>query len=168
VIKRLRLLTFLGVLLAPVAVWAAGGVWLQDSQTYAGYNVFSPLPNAPGAYNSAQTFVSASSGNVAASTATATCPAVAGKTNYVTGFDITSSGATAASVVSPTLTGVLGGTRTYTLAVVAGATLQNQTLSFSFPAPLQASAVNTAISISVPSLGTGNTNATANIECFYQ
>ena len=128
--------------------------------------VSSTLPAFPYAYN--QTFVSASSGNVAAATATATCPAVAGATNYLTGFDITSAGATAAAVVSPTVTGVLGGTRTYTYEAVAGVTLADPILALSFVPPLQASATNTAIVVSMPSLGAGNTNATVNAECFYQ
>ena len=103
-----------------------------------------------------------SSGNVAAATATATLAAVAGKTTYITGFSITGAGATAASVVNPTITGLLGGTQTYTLAVTAGATLANTPLNVFFDPAIPASAVNTAIVVSCPSLGAGNTNNTVN------
>lgn len=131
-----------------------------------------PLPVVSAAYPSDSTGTQAvavrgSSGNVANATATASIPAVAGKTAYVAGFDITGSGATAASVVSPTLAGILGGTATYTLAVVAGATLGNQVLRVTFTPPFPASAVNTAITLSCPALGVGNTNNTANIYGFY-
>lgn len=131
-----------------------------------------PLPVTGSLYPSDATGTPAvpvrgSSGNVANATATASIPAVAGKTAYVAGFDITGSGATAASVVNPTLAGILGGTATYTLAVVAGATLGNQVLHVTFTPPFPASAVNTAITLSCPALGLGNTNNTANIYGFY-
>lgn len=103
---------------------------------------------------------SASSGNVAAATATATLAAAAGKTNYLSGFEITSAGSTAAAVVTVTITGLLGGTASYTYTTVAGATLPNAPLTVTFSPPLAASAVNTAIVLSMPSLGAGNTNAT--------
>jgi hypothetical protein len=106
--------------------------------------------------------VNASSGNVAAGTASATLAAVSGKTNYLSGFSLTSSGATAASVVTGTVTGILGGTLSFTQAVVAGATLANAPLNVSFNPPLAASAPNVAIVVSFPSLGAGNTNTTVN------
>jgi hypothetical protein len=108
--------------------------------------------------------VNNSSGNVAAGTATATLPAALGKITYLTGFNFTSSGATGASVVTCTITGLVGGTRSYTLAVVAGATLGNQPLGEKFVPPLSASAPNTAIAASCPSLGAGSTNAAVNAE----
>jgi len=103
---------------------------------------------------------SASSGNVAAAAATATLAAVVGKTTYITGFSITGAGATAASVINPTVTGVLGGTQTYTIAIPAGATLGVTPLVVAFDPALPANAVNTAIVVSAPSFGAGNTNAT--------
>lgn len=105
---------------------------------------------------------SASSGNVAAATATATLAAVTGKTTYITGFSITGAGATAASVVNPTVTGILGGTQTYTLAVTAGAGLANTPLNIFFDPAIPASSVNGAIAVVCPSLGSGNTNNTVN------
>lgn len=107
--------------------------------------------------------VSASSGNVANAIAAATLAASAGVTNYISGFEISGSGATAASVVTVTVTGLLGGTQSYTLAVVAGAALGNPMLAVQFAPPFPASAVNTAITVSCPALGAGNTNNVANV-----
>jgi len=100
----------------------------------------------------------ASSGNVAASVATASMPASAGRTNFLTGFEITSSGSTVAAVVNVTITGTIGGTLTYVYATVAGVTAINQPLIVQFTSPIL-STINTAITVSLPSLGAGNTNA---------
>lgn len=108
------------------------------------------------------------SGNVAAASAVATMPAVAGKTNFIEGFDITSGGSTAAALVLAALTGVLGGTLSYVYGTVAGATLINSPLSVRFSPPLPASAVNTAIALTLPSLGTGNTNAIVTVYGYVQ
>lgn len=107
--------------------------------------------------------ITASSGNVAAAIATATLPAVAGKTTYISGLAITGAGATAASVVSPTVTGLAGGTMTFTLPVVAGATLGNNPIIIDFDPDMPSSAVNTAIVLTCPSLGAGNTNSTVSL-----
>jgi hypothetical protein len=118
-------------------------------------------------YPRGATPVTASSGNVANASGAASLAAVAGKTNYVTGFQITSTGSTAAAVVAATLAGILGGTATYIYATVAGATLKNQDLLVRFAIPVPASAVNTAITITLPALGAGNTNAAVSIQGFY-
>lgn len=118
-----------------------------------GQLIMSPLPASGGMALTTQ-----SSGNVAAAVATATLAGVAAKTTYISGFAVTGSGATAGSVVSITITGLLGGTATYTLAVVAGATLGNTPLILQFVPAMPASAVNTSIVVSCPSLGAGNTN----------
>lgn len=125
----------------------------------------SPLPTD--STGGAAVSVKASSGNVANAAGVATIPAVAGKTAYISGFDITGAGATAASVVNPTISGLLGGTSTYSLSVVAGATLANPVLSIQFNPPLPASAVNTAIVVTCPALGAGNTNNTVNAYGYY-
>lgn len=104
--------------------------------------------------------VNSSSGNVANAAAVATLPAVAGKTTYITGFEVTGAGATAAAVVGVTVAGVISGTMTYTHAAVAGATALNPQLLVRFGIPIPASAVNTAIVVTVPALGAGNTNST--------
>lgn len=106
--------------------------------------------------------ITANSGNVAAATATATLAAAAGKTTYICGFSITSAGSTAAAVVSPTITNTITGTLTFTYASVAGATLANQPLIVPFNPCVPANAANTAIPVSLPSLGAGNTNTTVN------
>ena len=103
--------------------------------------------------------VTSSSGNVANAAAIATLPAVAGKTTYITGFEITGAGATAAVVVGVTVVGVISGTMTFTYAAVAGAALLNTPMLVEFPAPIPASSVNTAIVVTVPALGVGNTNS---------
>jgi hypothetical protein len=112
------------------------------------------------------TAVSASSGNVAAGVATATLAANATKTNYLSGFEITGGGATAASVITATVTGLLGGTLSYNIPVPAGATLGITPLVVEFNPPLPGSAINTAIVVSAPSFGAGNTNAAVNAHGF--
>jgi hypothetical protein len=118
-----------------------------------------PLP-------SGATAINGSSGNVAAGSAVATLAAAAGKTTYITGFEVTGAGATAASVVSVVVAGVVTGSMTYTLSVPAGVATGVQPMMVQFAYPIPASAVNTAITVTVPSLGSGNTNATVNAHGF--
>ena len=110
--------------------------------------------------------VNATSGNVANAVATATMAAVAGQTNYIGGFSITGAGATAALVVLAALTGLSGGTINYVYVASAGAMVGNPTMVVNFPSPIPASAVNTAVSLSLPALGIGNTNAVVTIYGF--
>jgi hypothetical protein len=70
-----------------------------------------------------------------------------------------SAGSNGAAVVSSTVTGVKGGTLTYTYATGVGATVANAPLTVEFTPCIPASAPNTAIVVSLPSLGAGNTNA---------
>jgi hypothetical protein len=105
--------------------------------------------------------ITASSGNVAAATATATLTAVSGKTTYITGFAVTGSGATVGLPVTVTITGTITGTLHYTYAGVAGALLENTPLIVNFPTPIPASGTGVNIVVSCPTLGTGNTNNTA-------
>lgn len=127
-----------------------------------------PLPtsSAPTVGNlpTGATAVIASSGNVANASAAATLAAVAAKTNFLSGFQITAGGATVGADVSVTITGLLGGTITYTFNAPAGALVGATPLIVTFPYPLPASAVNTAIVVTCPALGAGNTNATANAQ----
>lgn len=129
-------------------------------------SIAAPLPISPaaGGLPPGATSVAVSSGNVAAAAAVAALPAVASKTNYCTGFQVTASGATTGLPVSVTLAGILGGTLTYTFVFPAGVLVPATPLTVSFPAPIPASAVNTAITLTCPSGGSGNTNATANIQ----
>lgn len=103
--------------------------------------------------------VANSSGNVAAASAVATLPGAPGKTTYITGFQITAGGATLGLLVNAALAGLAGGNLTYIYAAIAGVLLISQPLIVTFPIPLAASATNTAITLTLPSLGTGNTNA---------
>jgi hypothetical protein len=121
----------------------------------ASASALAQVPSAPGVD------ITASSGNVAAATATATLAAATGKVTYICGFAITSSGSTAAAVVSPTITNLVTGTLTFTYTTVAGVTLANAPLIVPFTTRcLPANAPNTAIVVSMPSLGAGNTNTT--------
>lgn len=135
--------------------------WTDDAGGLFNANRTTPLPVALGSgLPFGATALNASSGNVANTAATATLAGAAGKTTYISGFEITSGGATAAALVSATVTGLLGGTATYTYGCVAGATTANAPLVVTFTPPQPASAVNTAIVVSLPALGAGNTNAT--------
>ncbi len=94
----------------------------------------------------------------------ATLPATANRTQYLEGFDITGSGATSATVIEVSVTGLKGGTIKYECPIVAGVNLAAFPLSgpiysIRFPEPLPASGTNIAISVTVPSFGSGNTNA---------
>jgi hypothetical protein len=108
--------------------------------------------------------VHASSGNVANAAATATLPAPGvGLTNYVTGIEVTAGGATAAGLVTGTITGLAGGvTESFTFGAPAGVALQAAPFSPQFESPLRA-AQNTAVVLTLPALGSGNTNATVTI-----
>lgn len=114
-----------------------------------------------------RTYVTASA-TAAAGVATATLPAVAGKLLFILGFNISGLGATVGLGVAPTVTGIISGTQTYAYAGVTGATLPNNTLAVSFGAQgIPASGANTAIVVSCPSLGAGNTANSVNVWGYY-
>jgi hypothetical protein len=112
------------------------------------------------------TQVQVSSGNVANAAAVATLPATASVTNYVTGFEVTAAGATAGLPVIVTLAGIAGGTLSFIFVFPAGVLVGAQPLVVNFAAPLPASAVNTAITLTCPAGGAGNTHACATIHGF--
>lgn len=118
-------------------------------------------------YPDQTTPVHAASGNVANAAAAASLAAVAGKTAWCTGFEITAGGATAAALVLAALSGIRGGTATFIFGAPAGATAQAVPLYGRFDMPIPASAINTAITITLPALGAGNTNAAVVIHGFY-
>lgn len=98
------------------------------------------------------------SADVAASAAVATLAATAAKTNRLTAVIIAGLGATAAGSADLTITGLLGGTVTIPIPVPAlPAGLQPIVLTF--PGGLPGSAVNTAIVVTLASLGAGNLEA---------
>lgn len=107
------------------------------------------------------TKITGASGNVAAAIATATLAAVAGKTTYITGFAVTGAGATAGLPVIVAVTGTITGTLSFIAVAAVGALVANQPLVVTFPTPVPASAANTAIVVTVPSLGVGNTHSAA-------
>src|SRR6266567_998076 len=116
------------------------------------------LAPAAGAQGVTDVDVDASSANAAAAN-NVTLPAAAGATTFITGFEITGDGATAGSVIAVTVTGVLGGTKTYFVTVPAGVGVAVTQLFIEYSRPIPASALNTAITVNVPSFGAGNTNA---------
>lgn len=89
---------------------------------------------------------------------TVSLAAAASKTTYITGFVVTGLGATAAGSVAIVTTGLTTNLN-FTLPVPAGVTVGVAPLIVEFPHPLPASAVNTAIGLTVGSFGTGNTAA---------
>jgi hypothetical protein len=104
-------------------------------------------------------YVTASSGNVANATATATLAATTGMQWSVTGLEITAGGCTAATMVSASVTGLYGGTVTYAFGCPLGAAVPAVPLVVNFNPPLDAAAVGGAIVLTLPALGSGNTNA---------
>lgn len=172
--KRI-LLPFVAVLaLGATLAWAAnnfrqstsgGTVTTFKSTDNAG--VHTPHVNVDTAgvtsqYPVGATAITASSANVANASAVATLAGVSAKTTYICGANITSAGSTAAAVVTPTIVGTITGTLNFTYATVAGATLANAPYIVKFAPCVPASAVNTAIVVTLPALGAGNTNATVN------
>jgi hypothetical protein len=103
--------------------------------------------------------VTSSSGNVANASAVATLTGAADVTTFISGFRCGGGGATAASLVDLTVAGVIGGTMTFTFGAVAGATAIDVPIEVEFKTPIPATAVNTAIVVTLPALGTGNTKA---------
>lgn len=112
-----------------------------------------------------------SSGVVANAVATAVAPAVSGQYWYTTRIDVAASGATGNSVVNLSLNGVKNGPLLWPITcqnnanapAVAGVPV----ITIQFESPLAPSAVNSAVNASLPSLGTGSTNAAVTIYGYY-
>lgn len=128
--------------------------------------VFQPSGYVPG-YPRGATPLIAGSGNVANASAAATLTPTSTTTAYISGFEITGSGATAGLPVTVTVAGLLGGTRSYTYTFAVGALVSNYPLTVEFSPPLPASATNTAIVVTCPAGGAGNTNNTVVAHGFY-
>lgn len=111
-------------------------------------------------YPYASTPVSSSSGNVANSQAVATLPAAVGQTTYLLGAVISAGGATLALLLTGTIVGAITGTLHFTFGVIAGVLGISPPLILPFSPPLPGSGPNTAIVITLPACGLGNTNAT--------
>lgn len=151
-------------LVAQIAKAASGGVSLLNLD--ANGNLLVTIAQATPAEPA--TPLAASSGDVANAVAAAALAGAAGKTTYISGLSLTGMGATAAGEVTATVTGVVGGPLSIIVPVVAGATLGNNPININFTPPLAASAVNTAITVSMPALGAGNLHAAANAWGFRQ
>lgn len=121
----------------------------------------SPYPWSTTAGTTA-TPITAASGNVANASAAATLAGAASKTTYITGFVITAAGATAGACVNATITGTISTTLTFTYCVPTGAAVGASPLVVTLDTPIPASAANTAIVLTLPALGAGNTNASVN------
>lgn len=123
------------------------------------------LTSLSGAAGTGRTEIQGQSGNQANAAAVATLAGVAGKTTWISGFEVTAAGSTAALVVLVTMTGpVTGGT--WVFVFPAGATVAAQSLIVEFVEPIPASALNTAIAITLPAGGAGNTNASVTAHGF--
>jgi hypothetical protein len=156
--RTLKLLTFAAAALAAIAL-APIAVCAQSQDI--GSAQLLRMPKV-GAYPPGAVALNEASGNVAAAAATATLPATAGAMNWLFGFDVFGGGATAASVITCTVSNLPGGTASFSLVIPAGVTTAIAPLNIRFPEPIPASAINTAIAVSCPSFGSGNTNATVN------
>jgi len=88
---------------------------------------------------------------------TATLAGVANKTTYITGLVVTTNNPTAATNSTVTVAGTVSGSLVYGLntEIAAAATPQPAPLVIQFSSPIPASAVNTAISVTLSALGAG-------------
>lgn len=116
-------------------------------------------PNGQGPYPTGRTALIAGSGNKANASAAATLTPGSTVAAYLAGFEITATGATLGLPVIVTVAGILGGTLSYIFSAPAGVLVDATPLVVEFDPPLPASAVNTPIVVTLPALGTGNTNA---------
>lgn len=78
--------------------------------------------------------------------------------NFLAGFCLTGAGATGASIIEVATTGLTTNLK-FKVVIPAGATVALSPLLVTFNPALPASADNTAITVTVPSFGAGNTAA---------
>jgi hypothetical protein len=148
-----RFAPFLLLLAAAAFLWYAG---LARSVTWT-----TPTPAVT------QQVVSAAG---AAQSNAATLTGAAGRVTYLEGFDVTGGGATGASIVEISTTGLANNLK-FEMNVAAGATAAVNAqggLFIRFPTPIPSSATNTNIVVTLPSLGSGNTNASITVYGFTQ
>jgi hypothetical protein len=115
----------------------------------------------------------AGSAHASAAASNASLPAVANKVNWIEGFDLSGCAATTGSTIAVTVTGLLAGTLTYEVAIQGTVTNpafagNSGIFSVRFPQPLPASAVNSAITVNVPSFGSGSTAQSCNVYGYYK
>ena len=119
-----------------------------------------PLPVAPGPFPSGATAITGASGNVANTNAVATLAGVSAKTTYICGLVMSANGATTPAAFSATIVGTITGTLTIAYTATA-LNAPGSVVTVPFSPCVPASAANTAIVVTLPALGAGNTNATA-------
>jgi hypothetical protein len=146
---------------------AVGVVIMTPGSDAAQGSTDNPTVVASTPYPSGAVALSAGSAVVANASAAATLTGTATTTVYISGFEITGAGATVGLPVTVTVAGLLGGTRSFIYSFAAGALVANTPLIVRFNPPLPASAVNTAIVVTCPAGGAGNTANTANAQGFY-
>lgn len=96
-------------------------------------------------------------GNQANAVATASLPAVAGKTNFLCGYMVTTDSPTAAVIGILSVSGIaIPFAETYPAQAAPAAT---PPLKTTLPIPLPATGPNTAINVSLSALGAGSANA---------
>lgn len=128
--------------------------WLQAIFNILGDGVTTGGPRTPvtGVFSGADT-----------TTAAASLAATAGKTNFVCDISIDGLGATAINNALATVTGLAGGnTLTYLYSMPVGATVPSVPVRLNFNPCKAASAVNTAITVTVPGAA-GNTATEINV-----
>lgn len=107
----------------------------------------------------------ATGATVAAAAATATIPASSTQLAYLSGFQVTGTGATTQTCVNVTVLGIQGtaaghsGTMTYKFQVATGGTAACTPLVVAYYPPLPAVAAGSAITVDIPSFGSGNLHA---------
>lgn len=113
-------------------------------------------------YPSGATPINATSGIVANAQGQASLPGTSGKTTYIKGFHVSGSGATVGLPVSVVIANLISANMSFIYCATAGALLVNTPLAVYFDEAIPASAVNTAITVTCPALGLGNTNNVVN------
>lgn len=153
----------------------SNGILIPNSSAVLGQNVdiqqvggvnLGPGPALPVESSASSTDIELSSANAAAAN-NLIIPGAAGVFTYISGFSVTGTGATAGSTIAITITG-LTQTLTYWIVIPAGAAIAITPLIVEFVRPIPSSAVNTGITLNVPSFGAGNLNAAATLHGFRQ
>lgn len=118
-------------------------------------------------YGQPDQHIQGASANVANASAVATLAATAGKTTYISKFRCSGGGATAAAIATITVAG-LATSEIYQMGFVAGVGAINLPVDMVYNPPQPASAVNTAITVTMAAGGAGNTNASCVAQGFQQ
>jgi len=108
----------------------------------------------------------ATSYQVANTAASASIPGTAGKTSYLTNALITAAGSTAGAAVQGSITGINPTPIAFVFVFPTGVLVGAQPLELTFDPPLQATGLNTAIVVSLPAGGSGNTAACVSVTGF--